>query len=86
VPEDYLGHGRLSRAEDGSIVMEGELIEEALLLKEGATLAAGVIVHSGDYRLNRNGSQPISASELISVALTWRHSDPSQPVIRLVDE
>lgn len=70
VPEDVVGHGKLSRAEDGSIVMEGEIDGPI----DRAKLAVGAMV-------GRMKGDTVVDSTLVSVGAVANHPDPNQPFI-----
>jgi hypothetical protein len=74
VPDDIRGHGRVSRREDGALIVTGEL-DEGLLGPE-PKLAIGV-----SHDIERNGSSVVAHSTLISIGTTLKHVDPDQPPI-----
>ena len=81
--EDLLGSGRVSRAEDGSLVVTGKLNTNiSAAIEEGRfpySLAIGV-----RYDKERNGTPHIAHSSLVSMGFTTKHVDPTQPPITII--
>lgn len=73
VPEDVVGSGTLSRAEDGSIVMEGHLDTGS-----GMKLAIGVTVEDIS-----DAMKVITKSNYIATGRCAAHKDPDQPDIEV---
>jgi hypothetical protein len=76
-----LGTGIVSRAEDGSLVVDGTLNDGPVAALGGLKLAIGVVV--GKRTVHKAGGSVTKTSTLMSVALTGEHSDPEQPVIKI---
>lgn len=74
VPDDVMGSGVVSRAKDGSLVVEGELLADP---GDSRKLAIGIAMRPGD------DTRPVRSCELLSVCLTHEHQDPTQPPIVL---
>lgn len=78
--EDWLGRGKISRAEDGTLVVTGELVDSAPLDPKKEMpwrLAIGVIADKVDHE----PGAVLRDSRLMSIAFTTNHSDPTQPPI-----
>lgn len=84
--DDLLGKGTLSRADDGSIVVKGELNAIGTAHVRGGLdrLAVGLRVDKMIHR--RRGASIARASTVFGVSLTKEHQDPEQPPVRLLDE
>lgn len=78
--EHPVGTGIVSRAEDGSLVVDGTLSESAVAAVGGLKLAIGVVTKK---HVRRKTGSVVKTSTLMSVALTGEHSDPGQPVIEI---
>lgn len=74
VPKDVLGKGRVSRAEDGSLVVEGEITQE---LPGFDKLAIGIRADVIERPICR-------FSDLMAVSFTSEHADPTQPQIEVL--
>lgn len=86
VPDDVVGHGRVRRREDGALVVDGELtIDLNDQIREGRlpfSLAIGVMTDGPGSRSREPGGV-CSASSLMSIGFTAKHSDPDQPEIEI---
>lgn len=83
VPEDMLGRGFVSRRDDGSLWVEGEIdLPESTLRKQDLPwrLAIGVIT---ERDVKRRTGDTVERCRLFSVAFTANHQDPGQPVIEI---
>jgi hypothetical protein len=78
-PEAIIGSGRVSRGEDGSLVMEGELTE-----RYGTKLAIGV--RTTDTVHFSTGATIARTSGFMAVGLTRDHKDPGQPDIEELED
>jgi hypothetical protein len=88
IPDDLMGSGVVSRAEDGSLIVTGELTEagEHYVSKGDKKLAIGIVVDSGGQKLAKDAGSIVEKSTLQQIGMTWQHQDPAQPAIRLLDE
>ena len=80
-----LGYARVSRAEDGSLIAEGEIVYADWADVKGLRLAAGVAFDSAYARPVPQGRAAMRC-RLNAIGLTPRHSDPGQPEIERVEE
>lgn len=91
VPEDWLGTGKISREPDGSLVITGWLKEGAVspnaVRKDTVPplVAAIGVKTEGTFERSRDGLV-IEKSEIMSVALTSKHVDPTQPPIEIKEK
>ena len=69
-----VGFGRVSRAEDGSLRVEGEISPG----QHPWQLAIGVYSRKS---LRTRDRHVIEESDILSISLTDRHDDPDQPVV-----
>ena len=82
VPDDVLGHGKIVRGEDGSLLVEGEITYPTNVSKNFPfRLAIGV--RSLDHTGNRLDGMTINRSEVFAVSFTPNHADPTQPAIEV---
>lgn len=75
-----LGHGRISRDPDGSLVVSGEMDDFINVRKEEApplTFAIGVALDSAD----RHDDIIHRCSVMSAIGVTAKHADPTQPPI-----
>jgi len=83
---DLLGEGVISRAEDGSLVVSGELNEAGTEMVRGGLDRLAVGLRVDRMVRKRRGKQIASASTVFGIALTREHQDPDQPPVRLLDQ
>jgi hypothetical protein len=72
------GWGKVSRAEDGSLVVEGELSD---FFGGQRALAIGAI--SDKFHRSEYGTTVVDHARLTDMALTERHADTTQPWIEV---
>jgi len=83
VPEDMVGWGTISKAEDGSLIVTGELDHWSTTMP-APKLAIGVMGDDIVKKGNKAKDKIIRKSSLMAVAVTVEHQDPTQPPIDLV--
>lgn len=84
--DNAVGTATVSRADDGSLVAEGDLDGdgEAIMGAKPPQLAVGI--HVIEDERDRMGAELIRRSKLNAIALTANHADPGQPPIEEVPE
>lgn len=75
-----LGWAKIVREDDGSLVIDGELYEPISTEREEPPLTAAIGV-TADETIRYKQDAVIDHSRAISVGLTAKHADPTQPPV-----
>jgi hypothetical protein len=84
VPEDVMGRGKVSRAEDGSLWVEG-VLEERFFPDFAVARGDFDTKHQlgGGYMAGRMQRGAITTCSLASISVIRQHVDPTQPTITI---
>jgi hypothetical protein len=81
VPDDVLGSGKIHRAEDGSLIVTGELNEKVPFPRDEPVPWRLAILAIGIKTESIIRGQRVSECELFGIGLTGNHVDPTQPPV-----
>lgn len=79
-----IGQCHVSRAEDGSLVVDGTIFDEAPL--DDMKLAIGVRARESIRNRTKDQQVTLAECDLMAISLTRHHVDPEQPAITVIRE